>query len=330
MSLHLIKGTKAAPKASRSTMETVIVSIEQVNAWRLPPFQRPLRVNAKVQVIAEEMKCEGTSIPGILTLGKLTGENVYYIVDGQHRAEAFRISGLTEAIADLRIVHFDTMAEMADEFVQLNSAIVRMRPDDLLRGVTPSLPVIQRLMQECPFIGYDNIRRRDTSGPIVSLAAVLRCWHTSSFEVPSGGNSGVTITQAAKMLDSDSAGKLIRFLTLAITAWGRDPEYFRMWGNLNVALCMWLYRRMVLDTVRRGNSRVTVLTDTSFKQGLMALSADSNYIEWLTGRLLNDRDRSPALARIKTIFARRLAETVTGKFNMPQPAWAARTPGSMR
>ncbi len=254
MALSLIKGTKTAPKASRSTMETVIVTIEQVNAWRIPPFQRPLRVNAKVQVIAEEMKCEGTSIPGILTLGKLAGENVFYIVDGQHRCEAFRISGLQEAIADLRIVHFDTMGEMADEFVQLNSAIVRMRPDDLLRGITPTLPVLQRVMTECPFIGYDNVRRRDASGPIVSLSAVLRCWSTSSFEVPSSSNSGVTITQAAQTLDGDSAGKLIRFMNLAHTAWGRDPEYFRLWGNLNLALCMWLYRRIVLDTVRRGNA----------------------------------------------------------------------------
>ncbi len=59
----------------------------------------------------------------------------------------------------------------------------------------------------------------------------------------------------------------------------------------------------------------------------MALSADANYLDWLPGRLLNDRDRSPALQRIKTVFARRLSDTVTGKFNMPQPAWAAKSGG---
>jgi hypothetical protein len=37
-------------------METLIITPDQVNAWRIPPFQRPIKVNAKVQEIAEEMK----------------------------------------------------------------------------------------------------------------------------------------------------------------------------------------------------------------------------------------------------------------------------------
>jgi hypothetical protein len=322
MSLHLIKGTKSAPKASRSTMETVIVTIEQVNAWRSPPFQRPVRINAKVQIIAEEMKCEGTSIPGIITLGKLTGDNVYYVVDGQHRCEAFRMSGLPEAIADLRVVHFDSMAEMADEYVQLNTAIVRMRPDDLIRGLVPGLPHLKRVMDECPFIGYGNVRRGEGVGPVVSIAGAIRCWHASSNETPT--NSPGSINTIAMALDGDSADKLIRFMHLAVAAWGRDPEYYRLWGSLNVALCMWLYRRVVLDTNRRAVARVAVLTDAQFKSAMTALSADSNYLDWLPGRLLNDRDRSPALVRIKHIFSRRLADNFPGKLHLPQPAWASK------
>lgn len=314
---------KTAPKSARSTMETTIVTIDQVNNWRVPPFQRPVRQNSKVLAIAEEIKCDGVAISGIITLGRLSKDNAHYVVDGQHRLEAFRISGLPEIIVDLRVVHFDTMAEMADEFVQLNTAIVRMRPDDLLRGLTPGLPTLQRLMGECSFIGYDNVRRGGTSGAVVSLGAALRCWFTSASDVPSGG-SGVSINQIASTLDNDSCGKMIRIMTTLFSAWGRDPEYYRLWGNLNVALCMWLYRRLVLDTSRKGNARVIVLSETQFKQAVMALSANQDYLDWLPGRLLNDRDRSPALHRIKQIFVRRLSENSSVKVVLPQPAWASR------
>lgn len=318
-----IKGTRAAPKALRSSMETLIVTPEQVNQWRVPPFQRPVRINDKVQAIAEEMKCNACSITGIITLGRITGDSAYYIVDGQHRIEAFRISGLPEIIADIRVVTFDTMADMADEFVTLNTAIVRMRPDDILRGVTPTLPNIQRVMHDCPFIGYDNVRRGGSGSAIVSLSSVLRCWDTSGKEIPSSTATG-SINQVAALLDDENARNMIRFMTLAHQAWGRDPEYYRLWANCNLGLCMWLYRRLVLDTRRQGNYRVVVLKDDQFKKCLMALSTQGDYIDWLRGRLLNDRDRSPAYARIKSAFTRRLAEESPNKVVMPQPAWASR------
>jgi hypothetical protein len=40
-----------------------------VLGWKLPAFQRPLRVNAKVLALVEEIRTEGGVIPGILTLG---------------------------------------------------------------------------------------------------------------------------------------------------------------------------------------------------------------------------------------------------------------------
>jgi|GEM_PF-2004507 len=317
---------KLAPKTHRSTMDTLLLTVDDVNKWQVPPFQRPVRVNAKVMAIAEEMKMSQT-ITGVVTIGRLTKDNSDYLVDGQHRREAFRIAGISEVIADVRIVHYDTMADMADDFVMLNTALVRMRPDDLLRGLTPSLPNLKHLMDTCPFIGYDNIRRKDHAGPIISLASVLRCWSTSALETPHNSTARHGgISQIAASMDADSAGKLIGFLELTLHAWGRDPEYFRLWGNLNLALCMWLYRRVVLDRVRdKGAARSVVLTREEFKQCLTALSANSSYLDWLQGRLLNDRDRSPGLTRIKAIFTRRLASTKTGIIKLPQPAWQAST-----
>jgi len=320
-----LKGRKAAPKAQRSTMETLIITPDQVNSWRIPSWQRPVSVNAKVEEIAAEMREDGVSMSGQLTLGTLPNDlKVYYIVDGQHRIEAFRISGMGEIIADIRVVHFDTMAEMADEFVKLNTAIKKMKPDDLLRGLAPNMPNLQRIMRECPFIGYTHIRRKGSGGPLVNLATVLRGWDKSSTETPSGSSRGLSITQVASAQDNTSTANLIKVMSLMDNAWGRDPEYYKLWGNLNMTICMWLYRRMVIDTTRKGGARVSVLSDTQFKHCLMALSANSSYLDWLVSRTLNDRDRSPALSRIKTIFTRRLIEDGMTKPYLPQPAWSSK------
>lgn len=47
-----IKGTREAPKSVRSKMETIIFSQKEIDGWRVPPFQRPLRVNEKVRAAA--------------------------------------------------------------------------------------------------------------------------------------------------------------------------------------------------------------------------------------------------------------------------------------
>ncbi len=143
MSIVNFKG-REAPKSVRSAMETLLFTRGEVDAWRVPDFQRPIRVNAKVLALVEELKRNGGIIPGILTLGKISGDKTIYIVDGQHRAEAFKISELGECIADVRIVTFESFADMANEFVELNSRLVNMRPDDILRSLAQSMPALQR------------------------------------------------------------------------------------------------------------------------------------------------------------------------------------------
>lgn len=321
-----IKGTREAPKSQRSSMETLIISTDQVNQWKVPPFQRPVRINAKVNAIAEEMRQSGCEITGIITLGKVDKDPAFYIVDGQHRIEAFRISGLPEIIADVRIVHFDMMGDMAEEFVRLNSAIVRMRPDDILRGLEPSSPTLRKIRKDCPFVGYDNIRRGGTSGPVLGMNQVIRCWVGSSTETPVSTLGGLSVSTAATNMDEDSVEDCIRFLLTAHAAWGRDPEYYRLWGNLNLTLCMWLWRRLVSDQRRTTTTRYVSLNVAQFKQCLMSLSADHNYLDYLPGRALNDRDRSPCFLRIKNIFSKRIAEESRDKKKptLPLPAWSSR------
>lgn len=317
-----ISGAREAPKAEQSRMDTLILDQSTVNQWRIPPFQRPLRVNEKVRVVTEQMK-RSHSIEGVITLGRLNTDQNLYIVDGQHRVEAFKLSGLSEIIADIRICAFDSMGHMADEFVRLNSALVRMRPDDILRGLESSTPAMMAIRRSCEFVGYDQIRRGKSS-PIVSMSALLRCWSAASGETPTAGGGGSAATLAQSM-DQSSLQHLISFLATAHSAWGRDPEYHRLWGNLNLALCMWMWNRLVIDRDRFGSKRYAVLTMTDFKKCLMSVSADGDFLSWLPGRNLSDRDRSPCYSRLKSIFSKRLAEESKGKkVQLPSPPWASK------
>lgn len=317
-----ISGAKEAPKSQQSRMETIIVSQTMVSAWKIPGFQRPLRVNEKVRQVSEQIK-KNETIEGVVTLGKLRNDPAHYIVDGQHRIEAFKISEIGEAIADLRVVVFETMGEMADEFVRLNSNLVKMRPDDILRGLESSTSALKAIRKSCEFVGYDQIRR-GKNNPMVSMSALLRCWSASTYETPSGSNSGLSAAGLAQSIDQLGIQNMIAFLATAHSAWGRDQEYHRLWGNLNLALCMWLWNRLVIDRDRVGNKRYVVLTPTEFKKCLMSLSADSDYLAWLPGRNLNDRDRSPAYGRIKSIFTRRLGDDNGKRPSLPSPAWASK------
>lgn len=318
-----ISGAREAPKAQQSRMDTLIITPAMAAAWKIPPFQRPLRINEKVRTVAAQIQKTET-IEGVITLGRLKNDPSFYIVDGQHRTEAFKLSELAEAIVDIRLVIFDSMGEMADEFVRLNSSLVKMRPDDILRGLESSTPALLQIRKSCEFVGYDNIRRSGT-GPIVSMSALVRCWNGSGYETPTNSSSGLSAATMAQSLDQRSVQNLIAFLATAHAAWGRDPEYYRLWGNLNLTICMWLWNKLVIDRDRFGNKRYVVLNIPEFKRGLMSVSADSDYLAWLPGRQLSDRDRSPCYTRLKGIFVRRLSSDGGGKkVTFPAPAWASK------
>lgn len=320
---NVIPMARVAPKNVQSKMETIIVTPTMVNQWKIPPFQRPLRINEKVRSVAEQIK-KTEGIEGVLTLGKVRNDPSFWIVDGQHRKEAFVLSGIDEAIADVRLCIFDSMGEMADEFVRLNSSLVKMRPDDILRGLEGSTPALKTIREKCEFVGYDNIRRSG-SGPVLSMSALIRCWHAAQYETPTSSGAGGSVTSLANSIDQVSLQNLLAFISTAHAAWGRDLEYFRLWGNLNLALCMWLWNRLVIDRDRYGAKRYVALNIPDFKKCLMSLSADGDYLAWLPGRGLNDRDRSPGYRRIKQIFVTRLREEWNGKdVKFPAPAWASK------
>lgn len=317
-----MKGAKPAPRGERSRMETLVLTAEIMEGWELPYCQRPLKVNAKVRAVAEEIK-DTEVIPGILTLGELSArKGHYFMLDGQHRREAGLISGCEAMIADVRIVTFDSMKEMGEEFVRLNSALVRMTPDDVLRAMTKSLAPLDYLVKSCPFVGFGHVRRGSSSSPLLSASAVLRCWSGSARETPTANSNGASAHDLAHDLTQADAENLVVFLQVARSAWGSDLEYAKLWGSLNLCLCMWLWRRLVLDK-ERGVKRYTVLTQEQFRKCLMSVSAARDYSDWLVARVLGERDRSPCYRRLRTIFVARLKQEKVANTLMPSAAWVS-------
>lgn len=73
---------------------------------------------------------------------------------------------------------------------------------------------------------------------------------------------------------------------------------------------------------QNGYSRSIKLTADMFKKCLMSLSADRTYLDWLVGRNVGERDRSPCYSRMKQIFAKRIHEETGKREKLPQPEWA--------
>jgi hypothetical protein len=314
--LKIVKPSTSAEKVTRTTVDTIEITPDLVSSWIIPPFQRPLRVNQKVIALAEMIKQDGGVIPGMLTVGVLGAKR--YLLDGQHRREAFLISKCATGYVDIRVHHFESMPEMGEEFVNLNSQLVRMRPDDILRGLEGTIESLSKIRKHCSFVGYDMIRRSDRA-PIVSMSALLRCWLASHTEVPR--NAGIPAQQLAMTLTEDESDNIVQFLDLAFQAWGRDEQYARLWGSLNLIICMWMYRRMV---VTQYSPKTPRLTKDMFRKCLMSVSSTGDYLDWLVGRKMSERDRSPCYARLKAIFAKRIEVELGSKVFLPAPAWGGR------
>lgn len=315
MNFKIVKPSTDAEKSTQTTLETIEVTPDLVRSWKLPPFQRPLRINDKVMLLSEQIRRDDGVLPGVFTIGIIGKDR--YLVDGQHRREAFLLSECLVGYCDVRICHFSDLAAMGEEYVNLNSRIVNMRPDDILRGLEGTYEPLAKLRKRCPYVGYDQIRRNE-KGPVLSMSALLRCWVGSATEAPRGG--GTSAMQLAKTLSMDDADQCIGFLECAFNAWGRDLAYARLWTNLNLVLCMWLYRRIVLSAYSAKTRR---LTREQFTKCLMSVSADSTYLDWLVGRQVGNRDMSPAYKRLKAIVASRVESDTGSKYVTPMPAWAS-------
>lgn len=306
-----------AERATKTTLDTIEITGRLVGSWKSPPFQRTLTINQKVKHLIEEVRRDGV-IPGVLTLGIL--DDVVYVVDGQHRLNACLQADLPVAYADVRWHYFDSMAAMAAEYVRINTPLVRLRPDDVLKGLEQSNVYLKRIRSKCPYIGYDVVRRTQHS-PVLSMSTFLRVWFGTRAESPVLWGSALMV---AEQLDDQETDAAIEFIQTCFEAWHRDVEYSKLYGSLNLILCGWLWRNVVKATQpkqKKGISRCDKMTIDQFKRGMMSLSAASDYLEWLVGRRISDHDRAPAYGRMKSILVNRYLQDQKSKLRLPQPAW---------
>jgi hypothetical protein len=302
-----------AQKQTKTILEVIEFTQAEAKAWKSPSFQRPLKVNSKVEALAAEIKKSGGVIPGVLTFGIVAGEK--FLVDGQHRREAFALSGCEVGYADARSCVFSDEAEMGQEFVDLNSSLVRLKPDDVLRGLEKSYEPLAKLRRSCPFVGYGMFRMND-SAPILSMSTALRCWFGSAPEVPVASTSGI---DAARSLTDEEVKQLGKFLGMAYDAWGRTSDASKLWNALNLMVVMWLYRRVSLAPA---GPKIHRMSADEFGVAMVSLLNSRTYVEFLAGRALNERNRSPAYARVKALFANHVAEKTGKRPALPQPSWA--------
>lgn len=188
-----------------------------------------------------------------------------------------------------------------------------------MKGMEQSNIHVQRIHKKCPYVGYDSVRR-GANAPVLSMSTILRVWAGSRPEVPTSATGSAA--SCVDRLDEAEASDLIEFLTLCYSSWRRDAEYTVLWGSLNLVLCAWLYRRVVVGSAGKGTSRATKMSADAFRRGLLSLSAKPDYMEYLVGRRVSDRDRAPAYNRLKTIFAARHITDTSQRLLLPSPSWA--------
>ncbi len=303
-------------KTTRSVTDTIVVTEKVIATWVIPGFQRAVKDNRKVQEIGKLIAETGV-IPGVITLGVL--DDVVYRLDCQHRLMAFSKSGLREAYVDARYLYCKSMADMAREFVHLNTPIARLQPNDVLRGMTETNVALKSIRARCPFVGYDFIRRGERA-PVLGMSQALRAWYGSKPDTPvSHAPNAVDIATWFENAADAEPEKLADFLLIANQAWGSHREYHVLWNALNLTLSMWMYRRLVIRAYSAKTPKVGVLL---FRACLVALTGDRIYLDWLrSARKLDDRDRVPGYDKMKKIFAGVIQAEIKSKPLLPHPSW---------
>jgi hypothetical protein len=195
--------------------------------------------------------------------------------------------------AELRWEFFDDYAKMALRFDKLQRHMAKMKPDDGLRALEHSVPVLAYIKKSCLFVGYGKIQRAESTSASLSMSVLVRCWVGSESAVPT--SSPGAARELVQAMDQSTAERCVEFATLAFRAWENNSEFGPLWGTVNLTLCIWLYRRMVLAP----STEVKPMTREQFGRFLMALT-DDDYIEFLRGKQMTRNSRNAVMTRLET------------------------------
>jgi hypothetical protein len=277
-------------------------------------------INKKIIAFAEQLRSSKGMINGVIVLGHLPDDPNTYLVDGTQRRKACNMCGLDQFYCDIREIWFPNVEALALEYLRINDQLVRHTADDRLIAYEAINPWLSQLRARCPYIGYNQVRRAISGGPVVGMSVLLRAWFGSAQETPSQA-SGQSVDLCA-LVDQQEFTNLTRYLKLAYAAWGSEPEYYPLWTALNLIMTMWLFRQLVLN--RDIKRRIVMLNDEHFKNCLMSLSASTDYLTWMPGRKMTERDRSPCYTRLRSVFIKRIILDTNIPPLLPQPYWFSR------
>jgi hypothetical protein len=315
MGIVLALKTKAQ-RTTRTRVDTIAFTLEEMESWKRPSFQREITVTKKMKQAVEFITESGGVFPGVITLGVIDGTKEIYKIDCHHRCEAFKQTGCTTGYSDVRWL-YGTMEDFADEYRRLNEQISPTRPDDRLRAAAVSNPQIEKLRSSCKVVAYGR-RAAGERKISVSMSSVLRAWHNASRSIPAARGKAASAVEIVDQISDSDLNHLIKLIHLCESAWGRDLEYAALWGQMNLTMVMWLYTRMVVE--KPASVKLKQLSPALFEKCLLSLSADARYVEWLRGRN-GGTHRTPCYSRIKDNFARRLFQETGQRHNLPQPEW---------
>lgn len=334
-------GLRALPssvsKDDRATMQTMLITPDKLAEWPLPGLQRPLGLSKKVRDAAEAMQLEAAqdaeeacaTIDGVITLGKVGGKT--YLVDGQHRlhgafawaARELLVHGgvlVKQALVDVRVRQFETMSELAEAFVHLNSQLNPTKPDDIMRSLAHTNEHLHAIEEALPFVGYD-LTGANKKTKLLSMSAAIRTWFGSGGLVPANGPTALEIVK--KYLNAEQADAMIDFYEACVGAGWQNEAFRRLWSTLNLGVCMWLWRRTVLgETVRyqQGGQKPMVLTRDQFVLCMRSL-LNTEYLDWLQGRSLRYQDRMPCYSHVKDLFTGAMAGLGVEAPRFPMAQW---------
>lgn len=314
MSSDVIPLRTKPQKTTRTRTDTISFTVEDIDKWKRPLFQREVKHTARFKDCAELIRTNDGVIPGMVTLGIENGTNDIYKVDGNHRTEAAKATGLGLFYADVRYV-YGTMEDFAEEYSRLNEQISATRPDDRLRAAAVINPRINRLIATCKVVGFKAGKKPKLK---ISMSSVLRAWNNASRGTPATRGRAAAATDIIKAMSDADFQHLTNLLGHCERAWGRDEEYSNLWSQMNLTMVIWLYCRLVIEDPK--SVKLKRLTSSLFENCLMELSVDLRYCEWLKGKN-GGNHRNPCYAKVKERFAKRIKSDTGVKPNLPQPSW---------
>ena len=323
------KFRNAIERQTQTHVDMIVVTPETWDQWANPNgtkvgpnsedgFQRAISRNQNVREVAEVIKRDRV-IPGQVVIGVYLDK--LWLIDGQHRREAFFEavkSGIPSAYMDIKYEWFDSWADMASRYVELQRKICGHKADDMLKGLEFSTPSLQLLRQKCPFVGYTRLRGSAEHKARLSVSGVLKAWFGSRSEAPNSAGPGTY--DASKVFSIEDANQLSAFLRLAESAWTFHPNYWPLWGQLNMTVCMWLYRRCVLSVTEGFPS----MTAEQFSSCLASLPTAKIGQSFMYVQFLNRKgfaDRGPVYSEIVKSFTSALRTEHKARVKFPEPPW---------